>query len=64
MRVVKAVDRGGYRIGNVMYESQPDYWVTANLWIPTRGLLKGFDLPDIAASIAARPLSDHVSRRV
>jgi dienelactone hydrolase len=36
-RVVKATQRDGYRIENVMYQSRPDFWVTANLYVPTRG---------------------------
>lgn len=34
---VSVLERGGYKIENVMYESQPDFWVPANLYIPTRG---------------------------
>ena len=29
--------REGYRIENVMYQSRPDFWITANLYVPTRG---------------------------
>jgi cephalosporin-C deacetylase-like acetyl esterase len=36
-RVVKTTARDGYRIENVMYQSRPDFWVTANLYLPTRG---------------------------
>jgi len=36
-RVVKTTERVGYRIENVMYQSRPDFWVTANLYVPTRG---------------------------
>ena len=36
-RVVKTTERDGYRIENVMYQSRPDFWVTANLYVPTRG---------------------------
>ncbi|HWB85063.1 MAG TPA: acetylxylan esterase [Bryobacteraceae bacterium] len=36
-RVVKTTERNGYRIENVMFQSRPDFWVTANLWVPTRG---------------------------
>jgi cephalosporin-C deacetylase-like acetyl esterase len=36
-RVVKTTERDGYRIENVMYQSRPDFWITANLYVPTRG---------------------------
>lgn len=36
-RVVKSTERPGYRIENVMYQSRPDFWVTANLYVPTKG---------------------------
>src|ERR1700693_1262899 len=36
-RVTKTTQRDGYRIENVMYQSRPDFWVTANLYVPTRG---------------------------
>ena len=35
--IVKLFERDGYKVENLMYESQPDFWVTANLYIPTRG---------------------------
>ena len=35
--IVKTFERDGYKVENLMYESQPDFWVTANLYIPTRG---------------------------
>ena len=36
--VVKSFERDGYKVENLMFESQPDFWVTANLYIPTRGI--------------------------
>src|SRR5262249_12257493 len=32
--VVRTLQRQGYRIENVMYQSRPNFWVTANLYIP------------------------------
>jgi len=46
-RVTKTTQRDGYRIENVMYQSRPDFWVTANLYVPTRG---GGPYPGILAS--------------
>ena len=34
-RVAKTTARDGYHIENVLFESRPDYWVTANIWIPS-----------------------------
>lgn len=36
-RVTGARNRRGYRVENVMYQSRPNYWVTANLYIPDSG---------------------------
>ena len=34
---VRVLERNGYRIECVMFESQPDFWVTSSLYIPTSG---------------------------
>src|SRR5678815_74970 len=32
-----ALDREGYRIEKIVYESLPGFYVTANVYVPTRG---------------------------
>ena len=36
-RVVGTLERDGYKIEKVVFESQPNFFVTANLYLPTRG---------------------------
>ncbi len=35
--VTGTIERNGYRIEKVIFESQPKFFVTANLYVPTRG---------------------------
>ncbi len=36
-RVVGTLERGGYRIEKIVFESQPNFFVTANLYLPAKG---------------------------
>ena len=36
-RITGTLERDGYRIEKLIYQSQPRYYVTANLYVPTRG---------------------------
>lgn len=46
-RTVKVLEKSGYRIENVMFQSRADFWVTANLYVPTarRGSFPGIISP-------------------
>jgi dienelactone hydrolase len=34
---VRSTEKNGYRIENILFCSRPDFWVTANLYVPTTG---------------------------
>lgn len=34
-RTTRTMERSGYRIENVLFQSQPDYWIPANVYVPT-----------------------------
>ena len=34
-RTTRTIERSGYRIENVLFQSQPDYWIAANVYVPT-----------------------------
>lgn len=45
-KLTKSFDKEGYRIEDIIYESQPGYYVTSTLFIP-KGLKKGTKFPAI-----------------
>ncbi len=51
---VKTLQRDGYRIENVMFQSRPDFWVTGNLYVPTSG---GGPFPAIISPCGHYPLA-------
>lgn len=46
-------DRDGYRVENVMFQSRPNFWVTANLYVPKA---KGGPFPGIISPCGHSPL--------
>src|SRR5260370_27849776 len=36
-RTTRVIERKGYRIENVRFQSQPDYWIPANVYVPSNG---------------------------
>jgi cephalosporin-C deacetylase-like acetyl esterase len=51
---VRVVEREGYRVENVMFQSRPDFWVTGNLYIPALG---SGPLPAIISPCGHYPLA-------
>jgi cephalosporin-C deacetylase-like acetyl esterase len=51
---VKVMQKDGYRIENIMFQSRPDFWVTGNLYVPTAG--KG-PFPAIVSPCGHYPLA-------
>jgi hypothetical protein len=46
-KLMGTIDRGSYRIEKVIYQSRPNFWVTANLYIPSG--FEGRQLPAVLA---------------
>src|SRR5436309_13160021 len=36
-KILGTIDRGGYRIEKVIFQTRPDVWVTANAYVPKAG---------------------------
>jgi cephalosporin-C deacetylase-like acetyl esterase len=51
---VKRIEREGYRIENVVFQSRPDFWVTGNLYVPTA---VGGPFPGIISPCGHYPLA-------
>jgi len=54
---VKVMERDGYRIENVMFQSRPDFWVTGNLYVPASG---GGPFPGIISSCGHSSLAERM----